>query len=531
MYVDIPIGDEQRGVVGTTDSILSSSRFDFILNALELRHSQLAKNMNVDSSLISRWRSGERILESGNILYTLLLDYLVQQIVLKDISVTSNKLDKEAASLLSDAEHLFPRLFIWLATDESKSTNLAREVASFLAYANELLAQSQDRAKVLSHEELIDFHHNPYLLAYFDPARAKTSKRIYQANQGLRDAVIRFLMGTLSSPEKSNLKLFSSQKINWMTEDPNFLKAWTMLMELILKKGNRVDIIHFISRSPLELIRGMQAWLPLYLQGNLHPLSIEISGDANEPVSRVKTLFINQGQFAISSDFFAGLEDAAIHSFSRQKVELNFFEKQFSVLEDMAHPLAEFLSCDAALDAARRNLVGESKQAEKIWYVSKALPAFLLSPETVQSIRSAGGLDNDLERLSQHDMDALLHRAREVLHYRYARGDTITILLPDSVPDDSFLLDFFPLTDQAVRLSANYFESLVQDIRQDPILGSNLIVLKQHDLIADGVTIICSDLGETHVVFRRDDVLMMNIVHPILQEAFVSYITDLAAQG
>jgi hypothetical protein len=67
------------------------------------------------------------------------------------------------------------------------------------------------------------------------------------------------------------LLLFSDEATDWMTADQTFASKWASLMVQLLSKGNRIKIIHTVSRDLDEMLNAIRQWMPLYMTGLIEP--------------------------------------------------------------------------------------------------------------------------------------------------------------------------------------------------------------------------------------------------------------------
>ena len=131
----------------------------------------------------------------------------------------------------------------------------------------------------------------------------RDQREVYFGDNGLREAVIRFLLHAVK--EKSHeLILYSSQSMNWMTGDPRFFYRWAGLMTACVNNGTRIRIIHNIDRDLDEMNKAIISWLPLYLSEMIESYYCPLSrGDLF-----THTLFLNPGASSIRGFHAAGSE-------------------------------------------------------------------------------------------------------------------------------------------------------------------------------------------------------------------------------
>ena len=153
------------------------------------------------------------------------------------------------------------------------------------------------------------------------------SKSVYHGNEGLRQAVLRFLNGVRNGNVKEIL-LYSDENMNWMTDDEEFIKKWMLLMLACVQKGVLIRIIHNIDRGPKEMTDAIKSWLPLYMSGLIESYYAQRTG--GERFSH--TLFIAKGVGCISSWNAKNVNDKNIYFYDVEDEKIEFFENIFNSL-------------------------------------------------------------------------------------------------------------------------------------------------------------------------------------------------------
>lgn len=288
-----------------------------MMNLLSIPNVRLAKAINVDSSLISRFKSGQRIPNEESELFDALCRYLARNILQQGISKEqlnliglSTPLDKNNelgnTQLLKD----------WFASNMSLPSSLIND---FL--------KSIDSYK-LAPEEIPSL---PQKLV-FEPAS------FYKGIEGMQEAVLRFLDMVNRHDEKLNIFLYSDQPLKWLYQNMEFNNLWKTLMISCLLKGHQITIIHHLKRNLEEMLFGISKWLPLYMTSQIRGYFLKHSLD-HQPFSH--TYFIAPGLAAIHSSFIVGSEDDAYYLFFDEGDKIAYIESQFNYLFSHSDPLLE----------------------------------------------------------------------------------------------------------------------------------------------------------------------------------------------
>ncbi len=319
-YLFSPDDGEERFPHTETDPVLPfHERLDSIMRIADLSNVQLARILNVDASLISRYRTGKRIPRANSELVAGLPSILYRQIQQKDKKGELAGFLRISEEKLSDDE-LSRFLCGYAGGNEQDFLAAEKLLRAFDSYSPEagLSLPSLDES-VLN-------------------AFSEDTRTVYFRDEGLRESVIRFLTDTIRSGSKE-LRLYSDQNMSWMIEDDEFRKKWAVLMYECVKKGIRIRIVHHIDRGLNEMISGIISWLPLYMSGRIDAYY------CNRPNGNrfSHTFFLNPGRACISGFHTAGTEGSGIFRYDTDEEALHTFRTSFEHLLSISSPLVRIL--------------------------------------------------------------------------------------------------------------------------------------------------------------------------------------------
>ena len=283
-----------------------SERLDKVMKALDYSNSRLAADLNVDISLISRYRSGvyhpNRNVEIRNRLADLIL-------------VRAERTGRtEELAALCDVE----------------PAELVRETISDWLYGPEENPKSEI-AETIFHS-IDSFKPGECVSSNIPDHPAVQESERYWGTEGLRSAVVRFLTDT--SREGGELLLYSDEPMEWMSSDPEFFALWASLMSKCLEKDVHIRIIHNVERGGSEMISAIRGWFPLYISGKIEPY---ISG--KESRSRFyHTVFLRPGKAGILGFFPAGMGDSRWYDYITDKDRLEALQSGFHNMFEKASP-------------------------------------------------------------------------------------------------------------------------------------------------------------------------------------------------
>ncbi len=295
-------------------------RLDAAMNLAEYSNIRFSHLVNVDTSLISRFRSGVRTPSSNPAIAERIVTVLWNRIEAMGKLTDLSRLMAESGSDLD--RNTFRQ---WLCDfDEFDSINarMAEQLSDSFGAAFSTAAKrvSMRSEEVVSADILDD------------------TKDIYRGYDGLRNAVLRFL-GCAARERAEELLLYSDQNMEWMTGDEHFLRQWASLMSACVKNGTQIRIIHNIERSLDEMNSAIASWLPLYISGMIE--SYYHTVPANGRLSF--TLFLYPGHACIRAGHVVGMESTGEYHYLTESDELQNCMNAFRSLMKNCRPLVRVL--------------------------------------------------------------------------------------------------------------------------------------------------------------------------------------------
>ena len=228
-----------------------SERFDALMNIAEISNSQLGRFVNMNSSHIGRLRSGARPLPKKHEYISSMCRCILGHIQ-KDYQFNAlQRLTGICHSVLASSEDTITFLERWLLEKEGDtSAATGRLISGFSQLSSSNFASSSNHSS-----EESSFKYSSYLYG----------------NAGKRKAVEQFFLMVLQEDKPQTLLLFSDENMAWLYEDAAFAKRWAELFTKVVMKGNRVRIIHTVSRDLNEMLEAVTKWIPIYRTGMISP--------------------------------------------------------------------------------------------------------------------------------------------------------------------------------------------------------------------------------------------------------------------
>ena len=169
----------------------------------------------------------------------------------------------------------------------------------------------------------------------YQPTFPEEAVSIYYGIEGKRRAAECFLSEVAIGEKPQTLLLFSDEETSWMTADPEYVKKWAGLMVRVLSKGNKIKIIHTISRDLDEMLSALNQWMPLYMSGAIEPYFYPKKRDGIFK----RTLFIAPETAAVVSSSIGGQVELAANILHRDPAAIASFAEEFLHYLRLCRPL------------------------------------------------------------------------------------------------------------------------------------------------------------------------------------------------
>jgi hypothetical protein len=284
-------------------------KLDLLMNITNTKNSALSLYTSLDASHISRLRRGERSLSKNENYVQSMSVYFAKH----STEYYQRKAIAEAIgtnSSLPDQQEQFSKvLYSWLLDSKKSEPNF---VGNFLEGLSAFTFRKTP-VPVQSQEIQIPI------------PKADTS--IYYGNEGKRTAVVAFLSCIIQNEAPQTLYLLSEEDMDWLTVDPEFMRKWTFLMTQVLMRGNKIKIIHTVSRNLDEMLAAIREWMPLYMTGAIEPYYYPKKRDG---VFK-RTLFVAPGTAAVTSTSVGNdITEKAANYFLRDKKAIGALFDEFT---------------------------------------------------------------------------------------------------------------------------------------------------------------------------------------------------------
>ena len=277
-------------------------KLDFLMRLTNTTNSALSLHIKLDASHISRLRRGQR-------------SPVRDAACVKSMAAYFSKVCKEAYQRKAVAETL------------KIGADAAADGAALSEHiANWLIAEKDEAAAGPTKYGARHAAPEPYPQAGIS---------IYYGVEGKRQAAACFLAEVIAQSRPQTLLLFSDEATDWMTEDRAFAEHWAALMKQLLAKGNKIKIIHTVSRDLDEMLAAVHQWVPLYMTGQIEPYFCPKKRDG---IFR-RTLFLAPGVSAVVSSSVGNSIDHAPNMLIRNSGMIGAYTEEFQRYLSLCRPL------------------------------------------------------------------------------------------------------------------------------------------------------------------------------------------------
>ncbi|WP_418791818.1 transcriptional regulator [Phosphitispora sp. TUW77] len=293
-------------------------KLDFLMNITKTTNSSLSMHISLDSSHISRLRRGQRRLVPNAEYVSKMAAYFVRQCVEDYQKNALLEILKKPVTLLEEPEKAAEQVYLWLVSDDKSES---ASVAGFLEGLNNMKMRSlkNDAKRILSPEII----------------KTEADISLYYGVEGKREAVIRFLSIALEKKKPGEILLYSDESMDWLTQDLAFQVKWMNLLFKVIEQGNRIKIIHTVSRNLNEMLEALSKWIPLYMTGAIEPYYYPKKRDG---IFR-RTIFIAPEKAGISVNSFETMSDNIMNVLFQDKKAVQSLVEEFNCYLNICKPL------------------------------------------------------------------------------------------------------------------------------------------------------------------------------------------------
>lgn len=358
---------EAAGIV-KTDHTQFSGQFSFLIDAIPINLSELAKSMGYDPSYLSRIKKGQR---------------MPADITKFSESLSAFLLRKYGGS--EKMELICKLLDCCTATGTFSHPDFTAAITRYLCSSEPKEKAAEGIRDYL--KKLDEFDLNEYMtLIRFDQLKVPTvpfhlpSSRNYYGIEQMKQGELDFFRATALSRSKEPIFMNSDMPMADMAQDMEFNKKWMFGIAACLKKGLHLHMIHHVDRPLEEMILGLEAWIPIYMTGQIAPYYLKNPGtDIYHHLNYVS------GAAALAGECISGYHKDGKYYLTNTRQEVAYYRTKTNHILSKALPLMEIYTGESK-EEFHRFLAGEAGKDGVSSNLYTALPLYTISEELFQNI-------------------------------------------------------------------------------------------------------------------------------------------------
>ncbi len=317
-----------------------SQKLTLLMHVFKLSNSYLARQIHVDASLVSRWKSGSRTLSPQSPHGAALATFFIQTDAFPYqkayLTRLLDELMRRDSRQASETDRIFA-LAHWFVTEEPFSLPEQLPVPLFAEQTDQMIHHI-DQWLMSGADQAADSSPQPQAIQtpnHWQKPPHKLTGSCYVGLSGRRTAILTFLDETIELASPTDLLLFSEESMNWLTEDPAFMSTWSDKLRMVIESGHRITIIHVVNRGSQEIIDVINQWLPLHLTGQIRSY---YDTSYNSPTIK-QSIFITRGKRLLVSQSTDGLEASVLSFAYDDELVLDHYTRLFEAYLKQCRPL------------------------------------------------------------------------------------------------------------------------------------------------------------------------------------------------
>lgn len=295
------------------------NNLNLLINSLDFRVSDLSHHLSFDASYLSLIRAGKRTPSNIAGFCSGIADFISahyeHQLTLLSSVLGCSQEDIVTRSSRKEA------VYKWL------TKHSPQEDSSTLHFI-----QSLDSFNLSEYINAVHLNDNEI---FMQPSMPSVRKNYYLP-EGFMQAELTWLQAVITSPSISPVLFYSDMPIGELSRNVDFSKQWMMSVAMMLKKGIHLNMIHQIDRQKAEMMLGLEAWIPLYMTGQVSPYYLK-----NNQTPYFHHFLRISDVAALSGEAIEGFFENGCYHFTQSKEEIAYYNKKGENLLSKALPLME----------------------------------------------------------------------------------------------------------------------------------------------------------------------------------------------
>lgn len=324
---------------------LFSKRFSNLIDELSINVKELSVYTSFDTSYIYRIKSGHRkpndlITFADKVCQYVTTNYSSEKDIIKISSLIGleKKVTKKNFTISDYTNHLKD----WLCNTPTNVNN-----SSAISKSDENDSIQEQMGSFLN--KLEEFNLDEYIRAiHFDELKVpnipfyRPSTKNYYGVEEMRTGELDFLKGVVLSKSKEDVFMCSDMPLYDLAEDMDFNQKWMFGIAMCIKKGLHLNIIHNVDRPFNEMMLGLEAWMPIYMTGQISPYFLP-----NIDTSIYHHFNYVSGTIALTGECINGYHSKGKYYLTCKKDEVAYYREKAKNLLSKAKPLMEIYNANS----------------------------------------------------------------------------------------------------------------------------------------------------------------------------------------
>lgn len=355
-----------------------------VLTTLEINQSDIARSLSYDTSYISRILSGQRRITNISEFTADITSFIAHHPEAERYRTSLAALFECSSSALRNAHALTEQLTHYLCNHSEAAAILP--IQSFLEKMNDF-----------NLDEYIDAIHFNDIKVPTMPIQMPVS-RYYYGIEDMRKAELDFFKNTVTGKAAEPIFMYSNMPMEELAEDMDFNKKWMFGIAASLRKGLHINIIHNLDRPFSELMLGLEAWIPIYMTGQVSPYYLpDYKQEAFHELNYCSGSAILHGE-CIHGHYADGR-----YYLSNSKSDLTYYRTRTNDLLRCAEPLMDIYGKEHAKEADGFIRTHLNKKAD--WHILDANLPVITIPESLLEEMTASLSEQDRKRILNYCAD------------------------------------------------------------------------------------------------------------------------------
>ena len=358
--------------------------FNLLYDKAHLNMKDIATFTNFDPSSLYRIKSGERRTTDLPSLCDKLTKYVISTHTSEEKKEMIADLMELEPAMTDTSDSYYQAVFHWLLPNAKNEPSADQNKHTKAADISQLLTKFDE----FDLEDFIRVIHFDKLKVPTLPLHLPATKNYFGIAK-MREGELDFFKMTVTSRSGEPIFMCSDMPMLDMAGSNDFNKKWMFAIACAIKKGLHLNMVHSLNRPFEELLLGLEAWIPIYMTGQISPFYLP---KETNPVYH--HLNYVSGVAALCGESIEGSPLDGKYTLTNNKEDVVYYQKKAKHILSHAKPLMEifdltrkkeyedFLKKDAQMIGERKNILS-------------SLPIYTMSPELLERILRANQIRSE----------------------------------------------------------------------------------------------------------------------------------------